>query len=331
MIAQRLQEIWYGGRPPGLLLRALEQVYRSTSGRRSRGQADPELEGKPIIVVGNITAGGTGKTPLVMRLTGLLTAAGHRVAVVSRGYGRAGRGAVRVDESTPASLGGDEPVLIARRCGVVVHVDADREAAAKRAFSEGADVVIADDGLQRVSLPRRLEFCVVDGARGFGNGHLIPAGPLREPIARLETVDAVVVNGEGTPAGLPGRFIRMTLRPTEVLRLDGSEQFPAAGLQNHPAFEHVTAMAGTGNPQRFFDTLESLGLKPARCLPFDDHYQFREQDFADLKGPVLMTEKDAVKCQALKPHDAWYLKVEADLDPQWEQEFLALSEAIIKQ
>jgi len=330
VIAQRLQQIWYGGRRPGPLLRALEQVYRATYEWRSRGQADPELEGKPIIVVGNITAGGTGKTPLVMRLTELLTAAEYRVAVVSRGYGRAGRDAVRVDESTPASVGGDEPVLIARRCGVVVHVDADREAAARRAFSEGADVVIADDGLQRVSLPRRLELCVVDGARGFGNGHLMPAGPLREPVTRLASVDAVVVNGEGTPAGLPGHFIRMTLRPTEAVRLDNSQRIAANEMRDHDAFRNVTALAGTGNPQRFFGTLEALGLQPARCMPFDDHYQFREQDFADLKGTVLMTEKDAVKCQELKPPDTWFLKVEADLDPQWEQEFLALSEAIIK-
>lgn len=331
MIAQRLQEIWYGDRPPGLLLRALERVYRTASEHRSRGRADPGLEGKPIIVVGNITAGGTGKTPLVMRLTELLTAEGYHIAVISRGYGREGKDPVRVDSATPASLGGDEPVLIARRCGVVVHVDADRETAARRAFSEGADIVIADDGLQRVSLPRRLEVCVVDGVRGFGNGHLMPAGPLREPLTRLQRVDAVVVNGEGAPVGLPDGFIRMNLRPTDAVRLDGSQKVAASEMKEHGAFRNTTALAGTGNPQRFFETLKALGLMPTRCVAFDDHHRFRKQDFSSIEGSVLMTEKDAVKCQEIMPPDAWFLKVEAELDPQWEQEFIALCESIVRQ
>lgn len=325
MIARRLQEIWYGDRPPGFLLGALEHVYQAASGRHRSGEPDPELEGKPIVVVGNITVGGTGKTPLVMRLCQLLTEAGRRVAVVSRGYGREGSEPVRVDETTPARLGGDEPVLIARRCAVPVFVDADREAAARRAFGEGASIVLADDGLQRSSLPRLMEICVVDGARGFGNGRLLPAGPLREPVTRLASVDAVVVNGIGSRADVPDTAITMTLRPTRFVRLDGSEEIDAIDALKNKVFQSVTAIAGTGNPDRFFATLEAMGLKPTQCMPFEDHHGYKTQDFAGLSGTLLMTEKDAVKCQELGLSDAWYLAVEAELEPSWEDEFLALT------
>lgn len=330
-IGQRLQDIWYGDRSPGVLLRTLEQVYRAAAERRSHVQPDPELVGKPIIVVGNITAGGTGKTPLVMRLTQLLAEAGYTVAVISRGYGRQGDEPLRVNESTSARDGGDEPVLIARRCGVPVYVDADREAAAKRAFAGGAQVVLSDDGLQRASLPRLMELCVVDGARGFGNGRLMPAGPLREPVERLETVDAVVVNGRTDLQGLPDNTITMTLRPTVMERLDGSRQIEASKLPASPEFQSTTALAGTGNPSRFFDTLRTLGLDPDPCLAFADHHTFCEEDFDGIEGTLLMTEKDAVKCRGLAPSDAWFLAVEAELEASWEQAFIALSEAIIGQ
>ena len=331
MIARRLQEVWYGNRQPGFLLSALERVYEVVARRRSRGQPDPQLEGKPIVVVGNITVGGTGKTPLVIRLTQLLTRAGHDVAVISRGYGRESTAPVRVDESTPASLAGDEPLLIARRCKVPVFVDAHREAAAKRAFAEGADIVIADDGLQRVTLPRRMELCVVDGARGFGNGRLMPAGPLREPLTRLASVDAVVVNGKSSLLDLPDNAITMRLRPSVMRRLDGSLEIQASELPEHRDFQSFTALAGTGNPQRFFETLRGLDLNPAQCKAFDDHHVFRTEDFAGLKGTLVMTEKDAVKCRDLMPPDAWYLVVDAELESSWEQEFLSLAEALIRQ
>ncbi len=208
---ERLQETWYGDRKPGLLLSALERVYAGVSAsRRERSRPDPTLVGRPIIVVGNITAGGTGKTPLVIRLCELLQEAGLSVGVISRGYGRSSSGAVTVTRDTAPGEGGDEPVLIARRCGVTVHVDEDREAAAHAAFAAGADVVLADDGLQRSSLPRAMELCVVDGARGFGNGRLLPAGPLREPIERLARVDWVVRNGEGALEEIKRGLKKMT-------------------------------------------------------------------------------------------------------------------------
>jgi tetraacyldisaccharide 4'-kinase len=214
---------------------------------------------------------------------------------------------------------------------VPVYVDTDREAAAKAAFADGAQVVLSDDGLQRATLPRRMELCVVDGARGFGNGRLLPAGPLREPITRLDTVDTVVINGEGTATHLPDGAVTMRLRPTVALRLDGSEQLNADELRDNQEFQALTALAGTGNPGRFFDTVRSLGLDPQRCVPFDDHHAFRPGDFAGLEGTLLMTEKDAVKCRELSVANAWYLVVDAQLEPAWEQQFLARCEAIIKQ
>jgi tetraacyldisaccharide 4'-kinase len=323
VIQQRLQDIWYGDRPPGLLLGALEKVYGAAAARR-RKQAvpHPELIDKPIIVVGNITAGGIGKTPLVMYLVALLQQAGLKTAVISRGYGRSSTGAVRVDASTAPNEGGDEPVLIARRTGVPVYVDANREAAALRAFSEGARVLVADDGLQRFSLPRSMELCVVDGTRGFGNGRLMPAGPLREPLERLETVDEVIVNGDDAVPGLSDDVSHMTLQPTALVRLSDGRRLAIDEALQQAAFRECSAVAGTGNPQRFFDSLQSLGFTLHSCKPFDDHHNYSRDDFDGLKGMLLMTEKDAVKCARLDLSQAWFLEVEASLPKGWGQVFL---------
>lgn len=329
MKEERLQQTWYGDREPGALLSVLERVYGGIAAhRRARAVPDPELQNRPIIVVGNITAGGTGKTPLVIRLCELLTDEGIAVAVVSRGYGRRERGPVRVDAETPPSRGGDEPVLIARRCGVNVFVDADREAAARAAFEAGAEVVLADDGLQRASLPRAQELCVVDGRRGFGNGRLLPAGPLREPLERLEQVDWLVCNGAiATDAWLdalpPLRHpvVNMDLVPSGFLRL-GDPHLHGIDPSPAPLADGVTAVAGMGNPDRFFDTLQSLGLRLNDRRAFPDHHNFRPEDFHALDGPVVMTEKDAVKCVDLAPA-AWALRVDAQLPADWEAAWVA--------
>ena len=184
-IESSLNKTWYGTRPPGVLLTSLEKLYRYLSGAqraRALAQRAADLEAKPIVVVGNLTAGGAGKTPLVIRLCELALECGLRPGVISRGHGRSAKGAVRVSASNTAAEAGDEPLMIASRLGVAVMVDVNREQAARTLFDEGVDMVISDDGLQRLSLPRVLEFCVVDEQRGFGNGRLLPAGPLREPV-----------------------------------------------------------------------------------------------------------------------------------------------------
>ncbi|MEJ2535347.1 MAG: tetraacyldisaccharide 4'-kinase [Gammaproteobacteria bacterium] len=338
MKAAQLQDEWYGGRPPGALLHALAGVYASVAAaRRERARPDPALLGRPIVVVGNITVGGTGKTPLVIRLCELLAARGHHPAVISRGYGREGRDPLRVGATTPARDGGDEPVLIARRTGVPVFVDADREAAAQRAFDEGADVVVADDGLQRRTLPRAVEICVVDGARGLGNGLLLPAGPLREPPERLQDTEFVVVNGE--PAPKLGARLRdapvMRLEPTGFRSLDGQRRLAVDEMLEHCRGRSVTALAGIGHPERFFGTLDALRVPAAHRRPFADHHAFAPGDFEDVEGVVLMTEKDAVKCRSLWEQgcpaleDAWFLQVDAVLPERWENELIERIERAI--
>jgi tetraacyldisaccharide 4'-kinase len=337
---ERLEETWYGDREPGVLLSMLERVYSSVAARRrDKAVPAPDLQGRPIIVVGNITVGGTGKTPLVIRLCELLQGEGLSVAVVSRGYGRKERAPVRVGAETTPAQGGDEPVLIARRCQVPVFVDADREAAARTAFDDGAQVVLADDGLQRASLPRAQELCVVDGRRGFGNGRLLPAGPLREPLERLERVDWLIRNGasdSGEQAGLPDRIDglrnpmqEMTLVPTGYYRLK-DERWHATDNPPEVFSGGVTALAGMGNPDRFFDTLRRLGVVVNAERAFPDHHGYQPEDFDGMETPVVMTEKDAVKCAHLVP-DAWALRVEAKLPAAWEAQWLASVRDLIKE
>ncbi len=333
----RLQDTWYGDRRPGLLLRALERVYAGVSAaRRQRSRPAEALAGKPIVVVGNITAGGTGKTPLVIRLCELLQSAGIAVAVVSRGYGRAGSGPVAVVPDTPTSEAGDEPVLIARARGVPVFVDEDREAAALAAFEAGARVVLSDDGLQRTRLPRMMELCVVDAQRGFGNGRLLPAGPLREPLERLHGVDWIISNGEvnatraAVPAELAHKVVEMRLQPTTLTRLDTGEACPATEAVERLAGVPLTAVAGMGNPGRFFDTLAALGLPVVERRPLPDHHDYVVADFSDIPGAVIMTEKDAVKCATLGLENAWVLGVGARLPEEWERNWLkSIAEIIL--
>jgi tetraacyldisaccharide 4'-kinase len=336
--AAQLQDVWYGDRPPGALLRALAGVYASVAAaRRERARPDPALVGRPIVVVGNITVGGTGKTPLVIRLCELLAARGHRAAVISRGYGRERRDPLRVGADTPARDGGDEPVLIARRTGVPVFVDPNREAAAQRAFDDGADVVVADDGLQRKTLPRAVEICVVDGARGLGNGLLLPAGPLREPPERLQNTEFVVVNGD--PAPELGRQLQdapvMRLDPAGFRSLDGQRRLAVEEMREHCRERSVTALAGIGHPERFFATLDALRVPAAHRRPFDDHHAFEPGDFESMEGVLLMTEKDAVKCRDLQEQgcpgldDAWLLQVDAVLPERWENDLIERIERAI--
>ncbi len=271
----------------------------------------------PVAVVGNITVGGTGKTPLVLWLAQALHDRGCRPGIVSRGYGvRAADPRPVRPEDTPL-LVGDEPLLLARRSRCPVWIGRDRVAAARALLETHpeCDVLISDDGLQHYRLRRDVEIAVIDD-RGAGNGWHLPAGPLREPMARLASVDAVVINGDRIPAGLDptptvpvysmrlvGERFRRLGDPTQTC---GAEAF--AGMRLH-------ALAGIGNPQRFFDHLASLGLRFSPHA-FPDHHAYTRADLAFPEADaLLMTEKDGVKCAAFAPPITWVLPIDARIAP----------------
>ena len=314
-----LQRVWYERARAPWWLRVLAVPYGVAVRLRGwlyrRGWLQSVRVAAPVIVVGNITVGGTGKTPLVIWLVVRLRNLGIPVAVVTRGYGRNSTGRVttdilRVDESCRAIDVGDEALLIRLRTGSPVYVSRDRVAAAQAAIADGARVIVADDGLQHLRLARDLEIALVDGQRGLGNGALLPAGPLREAATRLGSVDAVVLTepGAGAPAGNWAAALRMSLsgellQPVNRAALERTLR-SFSGQRAH-------AVAGIGNPRRFFATLESAGLVviPHR---FPDHHRYaaHELDFGDGLA-VIMTEKDAVKCRSFAPADCWCLPVSA--------------------
>ncbi len=312
-------EIWYGRRPSPVHWRLTAWLYGIVSGVRRGlyrlGVLPVRSAGCPVVVAGNITAGGTGKTPLVLWIADMLQEAGHRPGVVSRGYGGAHRGgSLEVHSDTDPALAGDEPVLIARRTGLPVVVDRDRVAAARYLVERlGVNVVIADDGLQHYALHRDIEICVLDGGRRLGNGRLLPAGPLREPAGRLAGVDFVVVQGEAREGETA-----MNLALEEAVSLGGAGRRPLSAFRGRT----VHAVAGVGNPRRFFAALESLGLEVV-SHPFPDHHPFSTNDLAFGDGhPVLMTEKDAVKCRGLGLDDAWYVPATAQLPDAFRHQLL---------
>lgn len=310
---------WYGHRPAGYL-RPLAFLYGLIVAARRAAYRSGLLRshrlGVPVIVVGNLTVGGTGKTPVVAWLARQLRAAGHRPGIVSRGYGgRAGRGPQLVSTTDAAELVGDEPLLLAREAGVPVCVGSDRVAAARRLLAEGVDLIIADDGLQHLRLARDLEIVVLDGGRRLGNGALLPAGPLREPARRLAEVDFVLVNGEG--AG-PGETA-FRLEAGDALRLDGGESRPVKAF----AGQRVRVVAGIGNPGRFLRDLAARGID-AEPVPVADHGRV---DLAALlaadPGPILMTSKDAVKYPSFPSANAWVVPVETSLPQSFASAVLA--------
>ncbi|MEQ1438628.1 tetraacyldisaccharide 4'-kinase [Fontimonas sp. SYSU GA230001] len=306
-----LQARWYASAAPPAGLLPLSWLYGVLSARRrQRLTRDAARLPVPVIVVGNITVGGTGKTPFVIWLVERLREWGFTPGVVSRGYGgRAPGYPFRVVADGDPAHSGDEPLLIARRCGCPVMVDPDRRAAAAALVAGGAvDVIVADDGLQHYRLARDLEICVIDGPRGLGNGALLPAGPLREPPARLHEVDLIVVNGEGwNDAAL--RPLRMRLGGDRVWSLAGGTERTLGSF----AGQAVHAVAGIGHPPRFFAALRAAGLLVIEHA-FADHHRYRATDlaFAD-ELPVLMTEKDAVKCLRFARSGWWALAVDAHL------------------
>lgn len=316
--------------PLSLLFGAAVRVRR---GLYDSGIANSSRLPVPVIVVGNITVGGTGKTPLVLWLVEFLRARGFKPGIVCRGYGGTSRSPQRVAPESDPLVVGDEAVLLARRGRCEVWTGADRVAAGLALLAPPAacDVVISDDGLQHYALARDLEICVVDEARGFGNGWLLPAGPLREPPTRLAQVDAIVVNhdlrGEphSTLAGLPGAVVRVNMR------VEGREFRNLVNPEQRVGPEHfrggtVHAIAGIGQPQRFFSLLRLFGLDIA-ARAFPDHHPFTAADLAFAgTETVLMTEKDAVKCRRFAKNTHWELAVDAAPGPALGERVLQLLE-----
>ncbi len=319
----KLNRIWYGGVDIPWWLRLLEPAYRAGNllDRWISSQRRPEdLKSVYIIVVGNITAGGSGKTPVVIRICHLLRQAGLKPGVISRGYGRKSKTLRLVSPSSLPAVVGDEPLLIAQRAGVPVIVSTDRCEAARTLLKQNVNVIISDDGLQHYRLPRTLGICVVDGSRGFGNGHLIPAGPLREPLSRLACFDSVIVNGELDR--IPDELLPVTHMSLEAGLLRSMSDGQSWRLGQFAGCK-ANAVAGIGNPGRYFDLLRGARIKVIEHV-FPDHHNFDAADFAqmDKSLPILMTEKDAVKCKNLGLKNAWYLSVDAILPAEWERDLV---------
>lgn len=309
---KRLDHYWYSRNPVSIALLPLSWLFRLISRLRRQayrhGLLGQDKLPVPVIVVGNISVGGTGKTPLVIWLARHLQALGYKPGIISRGYGGAATEWPQPVEagSDPAWVG-DEPVLLAVRTGCPLWVGPDRPATARALLDQAdCDILISDDGLQHYALQRDLEIVVIDGVRGFGNGWSLPAGPLRERPSRLSEVDLVIANGESDLTDY-----RMVLEPGQLINL------AAPSLKKKLDYfkdQPVHAMAGIGHPERFFNTLRAAGLYP-QVHPFPDHHCFSEMEITpDDALPVIITEKDAVKCAPFAHRRHWYLEVSAQPD-----------------
>jgi len=326
-----LQRLWYGPAWRGLLLWPLALLYRLAIALRRAAYGAGWLRrievGVPVIVVGNLTVGGTGKTPVAAWLAAALSRRGRRVGVVLRGYGGAHAGLPRIVKANDDCLQtGDEAVVHAWREPHVVVIGIDRVAAARLAVRQGADVIVSDDGLQHLRLSRDFEIVVVDAVRGFGNGWTLPAGPLREPIRRMETVDAVVRVIRNRQTGISERAMQVR-HPQAVnasfvmgaaVNLRTGERRPISAFGS----ESLHAVAGIGHPEAFFTALRALGVDPIlHRLP--DHGALDPADLPFPRGAtVLMTEKDAVKCRSFATENWWWVELEVQVAPEEEQALL---------
>lgn len=305
------ESVWYENRPLArTVLSPLSYLFCALAKqRRAKLSLDQQPFPVPIVVVGNITVGGTGKTPLVIWLIEQLRVAGFQPGVVSRGFGGQQTDVKLVQAQDAAAEVGDEPLLIVQRTAVPLVVSKNRNAAISHLLAQTAcNIVISDDGLQHYRMHRDLEIAVVDGARRFGNGYCLPAGPLREKPERLQDCDFVVTNG----AARQGEYA-MQIRGHHLQALAGTELCPLSLFQG----QRVHAVTGIGNPSRFFSSLKSAGLSLIEHV-FPDHHVFTANDLSFQDNlPILITEKDAVKCRSFPAEvidKAWYLPIEADLD-----------------
>jgi tetraacyldisaccharide 4'-kinase len=303
----RIEQLWYGKSKVAWLLLPLSAIFWLLSSLRrfayQRGLLKQQRLNAPVIIVGNISVGGTGKTPFTLWLCRYLQQAGFRPGIISRGYGANISQPLLVAPGNIASEVGDEPLLLAQLSGCPVVVCPNRPAAGRFLLAQtDCNIIISDDGLQHYALARDLELVLVDGLRGLGNGWLLPAGPLRETAARLADVDLVIANSQMQPIadGV------MLLKAAAAQALDGSGRV----LSPQP----VTLLAGIGNPERFVKTAEAAGFEVKACRFFADHHAFSPADLADISGPILMTEKDAVKCRAFATAQCFSLGVSAEPD-----------------
>ncbi|WP_114766922.1 tetraacyldisaccharide 4'-kinase [Vibrio rhodolitus] len=319
-----IEKIWFENHPLKYLLWPLLWPLSKLFGQISRSRRASYQQGKksayrapvPVIVVGNITAGGNGKTPVVIWLVEKLQELGYKPGVVSRGYGaKAPSYPLVVGTETSTAHCGDEPKLIYKRTNAPVAVDPVRANAVQALLPLGVDIIITDDGLQHYALERDIEFAVVDGKRRFGNQQLIPMGPLREGVERLAEVDFIITNGGQALEN----EVAMTLQPSLAVNLKSGEQMPVSQLKG------LVAMAGIGHPPRFFNTLEHLGADLVYSQGFADHQDFAVSQLAELAARgthLIMTEKDAVKCADYAEDNWWYLPVSASFCAQDEQRIL---------
>lgn len=324
-LSDMVTQAWYQNKKWIWLLLPLTLLFWIISRLRrlcyQRGWLKSVQVSSPVIIVGNISVGGTGKSPLTGYLVSELTRRGYRPGVVSRGYGgESDRYPLVVDQDSTAELVGDEPLMLYQMTKCPVAVDPIRSRAASMLCKDHqCNVVICDDGLQHYALARDIEICVVDGKRGFGNSFLLPAGPLRESVTRLGDVDYVIVNGSNESGDQSiiqqhRSMFEMTLAPQQLMNVFDGRTWNITELQG----QAIHAVAGIGNPERFFTALSDLGADVA-AHGFPDHHHFIQDDFkfnSDL--PVVMTHKDAVKCLTLfndkKPQNFWYMPVNAEID-----------------
>lgn len=323
-LQQWLENIWYKGGKGKYLLLPLTGLYCAVNQfqywKASRNSKNNSKLTCPVIVVGNITVGGTGKTPLTVYLVKLLQQTGYKPAIITRGYG--GQATVwpqSVTTESEAQQVGDEAVLMASRTNVPVYAGADRmESIEQLLKNHDCDVIISDDGLQHYKMPRDLEIAVIDGTRLLGNELCLPAGPLREKKQKLDECDFVVVNSVIDSQAVNSHWIQMKLEGDSLVNISTDQ---SQTLTDFSEIE-VHAVTGIGNPQRFYKTLEQAGLKLI-THSFPDHHDFKPSDiqFND-ELPIVITEKDAVKCQKLVGDNVWYLPVSARLDQGFDRQFL---------
>jgi len=310
---QKITEAWYHKRRWIYVFSPIEFLYKRLVPIRKalykKGFLKSSHPGIPVIVVGNITVGGTGKTPVVIEIVEHLKQKGWTPGVVSRGYGgRIKTYPFLVTPRTIAEECGDEPVLIYRNTQAKIAIDSNRARAAEYLKLLGCDIIITDDGLQHLGLERDFEILVIDGKRGFGNQHMLPVGPLRESVDRVELCDFVLTNGDENICPQHRASECFNMSPQHLVDLVSREQYPLSWLMD----KEIHALAGIGNPDRFFSLLEGLGSKPI-CHPFADHHEYKMSDIPNDKKSLVVTEKDAVKLEQFPIQDCLYLKIKAEL------------------
>ncbi|KAA0875340.1 tetraacyldisaccharide 4'-kinase [Nitrincola tapanii] len=316
-----IESAWYQKSTWLKCLRPLSSLYQSIVVRRRRTWlAHPERRWQapvPVVLVGNITLGGTGKTPVVLALIDFLRQQGWRPGVISRGYkAKPPHFPFRVQPDSRPEASGDEPLLIVQTTQVPLVIDPDRPAAARHLLAEAeVDILISDDGMQHYALDRDIEIAVIDGQRGLGNARCLPEGPLREPAERLKSVDFCLINGVSADPW-PGSFT-LQLKPSAFYHLQTGARVELAHWCQHYGRGPLLALAGIGNPERFFQTLKALGLAFQTRI-FADHHPFQADDLQREKEMTLvMTAKDAIKCREFADPNVWYLAVEAELPDEF--------------